>query len=142
MVIENYSKESKILVVDDDYSVRDFLGRFLNQKGYQSVQLVATGEEAIKIIENEETDLVLLDIALPGMDGIEVLRRIKKLKPDTGVIMITGFADEEIGREAMKEGASDYIMKPFDLAYLELSVFTKIITMTKTDTPKMTPPIT
>lgn len=136
MGVESYSKESKILVVDDDHAVRDFLGRFLKTKGYQQVQLVPTGEEALKLIEKQDIDLVLLDIKLPGMNGVEVLRKLKKLKPLTGVIMITAFPDEEIGKEALKEGASDYIMKPFDLAYLELSVFTKIITMAKTDTPK------
>lgn len=136
MGMDNYSKESKILVVDDDQAVRDFLGRFLKQKGYTSVQLVPTGEEALKLIEKQDIDLVLLDIKLPGMNGVEVLRKLKKLKPDTGVIMITAFPDEEIGKDALKEGASDYIMKPFDLAYLELSVFTKLVTLTKTNPPK------
>jgi DNA-binding NtrC family response regulator len=68
-----------------------------------------------------------LDIKLPGMDGIEVLREIKKLKRNTGVIMITGFPEKEKAEQAMKEGAFDFIVKPFDLSYLELSVLTKIL---------------
>jgi DNA-binding NtrC family response regulator len=120
------SKEDRILIVDDDYSVRDFLERFLKQKGYQYIQSAVTGQEALEIIKKEDIRLVLLDVKLPVMDGLEVLRRIKEIKKDMGVIMITGFPDEARAKEAMKEGAYDYIIKPFDLAYLELSVLTKI----------------
>ena len=116
-------------MVDDDKSVTFFLKKFLKQKGFQEVQVVDTGEEALKVIQKENIRLVLLDIRLPGIDGIEVLRKIKEIKKDTGVIMITGFPDEAIGKQALELGASDYIMKPFDLAYLELSVLTKIITV-------------
>jgi two-component system response regulator (stage 0 sporulation protein F) len=126
-----YTKETKILIVDDDQAVRDFLKRFLKTKGYLDIQAVKTGEEALKIIEKENINLVLLDVRLPGMDGVEVLRKIKEINKDIGVIMITAFPDEEIGKEAMELGAADYILKPFDLAYLELSVLTKIIAMSK-----------
>lgn len=124
---ESYLTETKFLIVDDDKSVRDFLQRFLKQKGYTHIEAAEDGEKALKLIEKGEINLVLLDIRLPGMDGIEVLRKIKGIKPDIGVIMITGFPDEKIGRQAIELGAHDYIMKPFDLAYLELSVFSKII---------------
>ena len=120
------SEVRKVLIVDDDKSVRDFLERFLKQKGYLWVQSVKAGQEALDIIKKEDIKLVLLDIKLPGMDGIEVLRKIKELKKDTEVIMITGFPEEATAKEALKLGAYDYIMKPFDLAYLELCVFTKI----------------
>lgn len=126
-----YGKENKILIVDDDNSVRDFLKRFLEAKGYQQVETAATGEEALKTIKENEVKLVLLDVRLPGIDGQEVLRKIKEMKKEVGVIMITAFPDEKIGKELIAEGASDYILKPFDLAYLELSVFTKIALMTK-----------
>lgn len=131
MGINIYSKEDKILVVDDDKTVRDFLERFLTMKGYQWVVSVNSGQEALDIIQKENIRLVLLDIKLPGMDGIEVLRKIKQIKKDIGVIMITGFPDEEIAKEATKEGAYDYIVKPFDLAYLELCMLTKIIQMSE-----------
>ncbi|TRZ94567.1 response regulator [bacterium] len=119
-------KESKVLILDDDKSVRNFLEKFLKQKGYVWVRSVNTGNEAIDIIGKEDIKLVLLDIKMPGMDGIEVLRKIKEIKKDIEVIMITGFPEENTAKEALKLGAYDYIMKPFDLAYLELCVFTKI----------------
>lgn len=120
-------KEDKILVVDDDKSVRDFLVRFLKNKGYQQVKAVEMGSQALDIIQKEDIKLVLLDIVLPDMYGMDVLRKIKKINKDIVVIMITGFSDEEKVKESMQEGAYDYIVKPFDLAYLELSVLTKII---------------
>lgn len=123
--------DTKILIVDDDKNVTDFLKRFLKSKGYQEIKATETGEEALKLIKKENMKLVLLDIRLPGMDGIETLRQIKEANKDTAVIMITGFPDEGTGKQALELGASDYIMKPFDIAYLELSVFSKIITMTK-----------
>jgi DNA-binding NtrC family response regulator len=120
----------RILIVDDDPSVTDFLLRFLKQKGYQEVQAVDTGQKALELLKTgKDIKLIFLDVKLPGMDGIEVLRKIKELNKDAGVIMITGFPDEEIAKRAMKEGAFDYIIKPFDLAYLELSMLTKIVMM-------------
>jgi len=124
---ETKGKDAKVLIVDDDKSVRNFLERFLKQKGYLWVWSVTTGKEALEIIQKDGIKLVLLDIKLPGMDGIEVLRKIKEISKDTDVIMITGFPEEATAKEALKLGAYDYIMKPFDLAYLELCVFTKIV---------------
>lgn len=121
------ARDIKILIIDDDKAVRDFLKRFLKDKGFSHIQAATTGEEGLKIISGDGIKLVLLDIRLPDINGIEVLNRIKKINKDIGVIMITGFTDEKISKEALALGASDYIMKPFDLAYLELSVFTKII---------------
>jgi len=125
-MVESSGTDGKVLIVDDDKSVRDFLEKFLKQKGYLRVQSVKAGQEALDILEKEDIRLVLLDIKLPGMGGMEVLRKIKEIKKDTGVIMITGFPEEATAKEALKLGAYDYIIKPFDLAYLELCVFTKI----------------
>jgi DNA-binding NtrC family response regulator len=119
--------ETKILVVDDDKAVRDFLGRFLKTAGYTQIFLAADGQEALDAIKKDDIRLVLLDIKLPGMNGIEVLKKIKEINKNIGVIMITGFPDESLAEEAMKQGAYDYIVKPFDLAYLKLSVLTKIV---------------
>lgn len=124
--MEGQVKEAKVLIVDDDKSVRDFLARFLKHKGYTSVISVSTGQEALEIIKKGDIKLALLDIKLPDMDGIEVLRKIKELKKETNVVMITGFPDEDTAKDALKLGAYDYIVKPFDLAYLELCLFTKI----------------
>ena len=125
-MLESIGKEGSILICDDDKSVNNFLERFLKQKGYLSIQSVGTGQAAIEIIKKEDIKLVLLDIKLPDMDGIETLKKIKEIKKDMNVIMITGFPEEATAREALKLGAYDYIIKPFDLAYLELCVFTKI----------------
>ena len=119
-------KDKKILVCDDDKAVSNFLGRFLKKEGYIQVDIALSGEEALEKISKDRYQLVLLDIKLPGIDGIEVLRKIKEINKDIGVIMITGFPEESIAQEAMKEGAYDYIIKPFDLAYLKLSVLTKM----------------
>jgi len=119
--------KNKILIVDDDESVNNFLVKFLQRKGYAAVQSVGTGKEALEVIKKEDIKLVLLDIKLPDMNGIEILRKIKEVKKDIDVIMITGFPEEDTAKEALKLGAYDYIMKPFDLAYLELCLFTKII---------------
>jgi len=119
-------KASNILIVDDDKSVRGFLEKFLKLKGCQRIKSAATGQDALRIIGQEGFKLVLLDIQLPDMGGLEVLRQIRQMNKDIPVIMITGFPDESKAREMIKEGAYDYIIKPFDLDYLELSVLTKI----------------
>ncbi len=125
----NVKKDNLILIVDDDKTVRDFLERYLVQKGFARVISVGSGEEAIKKMETEDIKLVFLDVKMPGMNGIDVLRRIKRINKETGVIMITGYPEEEITKEAIKEGAYDYIIKPFDLAYLELSLLSKMVMM-------------
>ncbi len=128
-VNENLKKDGIILIADDDKTVRDFLQKYLNQKGFAQVISVGSGEEAVKKVETENIKLVFLDVKMPGLTGIDVLRQIKKIKKDVGVIMITGYPEEEVTKEAIKEGAYDYIIKPFDLAYLELSLLSKIAMM-------------
>jgi DNA-binding NtrC family response regulator len=122
-----FKKKGVFLIVDDDKNVRDFLKLFLKKKGFQNVETVQNGQEALAIVEKEDINLVLLDVRMPGLDGIEVLRAIKKIRKDIPVVMITAYPDEEKVKEAMKEGAYDYIIKPFDLFYLEVTLLTKII---------------
>lgn len=117
----------KILVCDDDKAVSGFLELFLKKEGYPQVDIASTGEEAIEKITKDRYQLVLLDIRLPGMDGIQTLKRIKEINPNINVIMITGFPEIETAEQARKMGAYDYIVKPFDLAYLKLAVLTKIL---------------
>lgn len=116
----------KILVCDDDKAVSGFLERFLKKEGYTEVETAITGEEALEKIKKQYYNLVLLDIKLPGIDGIEALKRIKEYDKSIGVIMITGFPEMSMVEDAMKLGAYDYIVKPFDLAYLKLVVLTKV----------------
>jgi len=116
---------AKILVVDDETAICDVIKLFLTRAGYE-VFTASNGEEALKKIEEDGPSLVLLDIKMPGIDGIETLRRIKKQDETTSVIMMTAVSDEKAGRMAMSLGASDYIIKPIDLRYLKKSVVSSI----------------
>ena len=103
-----------ILVVDDDRSMREFLEILLTKEEYQ-VSLAASGEEACQILEKKEFDLVITDIRMKDINGIEVLKRAKEVSPETMVVMISAFATAETAVEAMREGAYDYLMKPCDI---------------------------
>ncbi len=124
---KNISRNKKILICDDDKVVADFLKRFLEKEGYSELETTATGEEVLEKIRRDDYQLVFLDIKLPGIGGIETLKRIKEFNKDIGVIMITGFPEMSLVEQATKLGAYDYIVKPFDLAYLKLVVLTKVL---------------
>lgn len=111
---------SKILVVEDENSMRNLLSLML-KKQYQ-VDAAASGEEAIKQLSQKLYDLVITDISLPGISGIEVLRRVKENSPETSVIMITAYASTESAIEALKIGASDYIVKPFNIEEIKIII--------------------
>jgi two-component system, NtrC family, response regulator AtoC len=113
--------EERILVVDDEYLIRWTLQQSLQKEGYE-VLIAETGEEALKKVEQETPDLVLLDIKLPGMDGFEVLDRVLQIDRDVIPIMITAFDDVETVVRAMRLGAFDYITKPFEFPKVHLSV--------------------
>jgi len=113
--------EDKILVVDDEQSMREFLDIMLKKEGYK-VSLASNGEEVLKYIGKDIFDLVLLDIRMPKMDGITVLRKIKSTSPETVVIMITAYASADTAIKAMKEGAYDYITKPFKIDEIKLII--------------------
>lgn len=118
----------RILVADDDESIRTILTRFLEGKGYQ-VMTASNGQEALDALPGFKPHLLLLDIDMPVLSGLQVLRRLRELPKPPGVIMISGNDDVEIARECMKEGACDYIAKPLNFEYLELSVWAKILTL-------------
>jgi two-component system nitrogen regulation response regulator GlnG len=103
-----------ILVVDDEESVRWALTKALERAGYR-VDLAADGPSGFAAAENPEVDLVLLDVRLPGRDGLGVLRDLRKRRPDLPVIMMTAYGTLQVAVEAMKHGAYDYIGKPFDV---------------------------
>jgi heterodisulfide reductase subunit A2 len=102
-----------VLVVDDELVVRDSLKEWLSEEGF-SVAMAASGEEALEQLARQAFDVMLLDIKMPGMDGVEVLKKSKDLFPDLTVVMMTAYATVETAVEAMKIGALDYLIKPFD----------------------------
>jgi two-component system response regulator AtoC len=110
----------RMLVIDDDPGLRDYLEALASNRGYQ-VFTAATGEEAIQSLEESRPDLVTLDLVLPGMDGLETLRRIKERLPEVPVVMLSGHGQARNIVEAMKLGASDFLRKPFEVEELEVA---------------------
>ncbi|MDZ7777963.1 MAG: sigma-54 dependent transcriptional regulator [Bacteroidales bacterium] len=102
-----------ILIVDDEESVRDSLYNWFIEDGYE-VKCAADAKEALSLLEAKEYHIVLADIKMPGMDGLEMHRRIKALNKDTIVIVMTAFASVDTAVQALKDGAYDYVTKPFD----------------------------
>ena len=102
-----------ILIVDDEESVRDSLYNWFIEDGYH-VECAESAMTALKMLESESFDIILADIKMPGMDGLEMLRRIKVLKADSIVIVMTAFATVDTAVQALKDGAFDYVTKPFD----------------------------
>jgi CheY-like chemotaxis protein len=111
----------KVLVVDDEPEVRQVLIEFLSSRGYD-VTPAARGADAVAIVEKDKPDLVLLDVSMPEMDGVETLRRINAIAPDLAVIMVTANADIGVTSKLLALGAVDYVPKPFDLDYLDQAV--------------------
>jgi len=104
----------KVLVVDDEVEVASFLCTFLKRLGL-SPEKANSGKEALETFKNYKPEWVFLDIKMPDMDGIELLKKMKELNPGINAIMITGKDDEAVQNEARGLGASDYIVKPMDL---------------------------
>ena len=106
------SSQGLIHIIDDEPVIHDILTQLLTSEGYD-VESSASGEEALEKYASQRFDLVLLDLLMPGMDGIEVLRAIKRIQPQAVVVIITAYASVESAIEAMKIGAFDYVQKPF-----------------------------
>ena len=120
---------ARILVVDDEPDAVELLQEFLTAKGYDVIT-ACDGEEALRQVREHRPHLILLDVRMPKLNGMEVLKRVREIDHEVGVIMVTAVNEEETGREALKMGAFDYITKPLDLQYLERSLWTKIMLMT------------
>ncbi len=106
------SRTSKILIVEDDAENRGAIVHILRGAGYRILE-TDNGENAIELVSKQDVDVVISDLRLPAMDGIELLKRAKAAKPDTEVILVTGYGSVEIAVEALKEGAYDFLTKPF-----------------------------
>lgn len=115
-----------VLVVDDEPKLRVILQEFLQLHGF-TVVTAASGEEAIQQVEQHAPAVVLLDFQLTGMDGLVTLKKLKLLRPSLVVIMMTGLDEEQLMADALEHGAHDYVMKPFDLEYLESTLLTKVL---------------
>jgi two-component system response regulator AtoC len=107
-------------VIDDDPGVRDYLGALVSRRGYE-VFAHPSGEEALRKLDADRPDLVTLDVVLPGMDGLETLRRLKERLPEVPVVMLSGHGQARTIVEAMRLGATDFLRKPFEVEELELA---------------------
>ena len=131
MLKEKIIKEKKILICGDDKSASRFLQGFLRREGYDAVDMAPIGEEALKKIAKERYQLVLLDMKPAGMDSVQTLQRIKEIDKDIAVIMIANPSQADLAEKAVKNGAYDYVLKPFDLGYLKLAILTKVLADSK-----------
>lgn len=111
----------KILIVDDQNGIRVLLTEVFSSEGYETFQ-AANGKLALDIARKEAPDLVLLDMKIPGMDGLEILKHIKKIDPNVKVIMMTAYGELDMIKEAMDSGALMHFTKPFDIDELRSAV--------------------
>jgi two-component system response regulator AtoC len=115
----------RLLIVDDEEVMRNVLARYFATRNYETVT-ASSGEEAVRIVDEQPVDAVLLDISMPGMGGLEALARINARRPDVPVVMVTGVDDEQVARDAVQSGAFDYMLKPPDFEYLSQTLFVKL----------------
>jgi len=115
----------KILIVDDEPNIAKAIKYILEKEGYEVIE-AASGAEALVKAKQFQPSLVLLDMMMPGLSGLETLKCIKTLYKDISVVMVTAVRDEKEARETMVAGAYDYITKPIDVNYLKISIFAKM----------------
>ncbi|MDP4084231.1 MAG: response regulator [Bacillota bacterium] len=106
--------KEKILIVDDQFGIRILLNEVFQKEGYNTFQ-AANGVQALDIVKKHDPDLVLLDMKIPGMDGIEILKRMKVIDPDIRVIIMTAYGELDMIQEAKELGAITHFAKPFDI---------------------------
>ena len=108
------TKKQKLLIVDDQFGIRILLNEIFEKEGYQTYQ-AANGTNALNIVKKENPGLVILDMKIPGMDGLEILKRIKKDNKDIKVIIMTAYGELDMIQEAIDHGALTHFAKPFDI---------------------------
>lgn len=125
--VEVPQKWGRVLVVDDQFDLRETLGAFLRCHGF-GVETAVSGEECLQKLKEKSFDVVLLDIALEGMDGLLTLRHIKETNKSIKVVMVTGFDSSDVLAQAKAMGADDYLVKPFNFETLEATLLSLLIT--------------
>lgn len=113
--------KKKVLIVDDQNGIRVLLMEVFGSEGYQTFQ-AANGKLALEIVANEHPDLVLLDMKIPGMDGLEILKYVKQIDPELRVIMMTAYGELDMIKEATDLGALMHFTKPFDIDEIRIAV--------------------
>jgi two-component system, response regulator, stage 0 sporulation protein F len=129
----------RILIVDDEQTVLEVLSEYFKTQGY-TTRTASGGAEALAAVERERPDLVLLDVRMPGLDGVEVLRRLRQADQRLAVIMVTANEDLALAKETLKIGAFDYVAKPFDFQYLDRAVRDALVNVEPAPTPGPTRP--
>ena len=114
-------REPNILIVDDQFGIRVLLTEVLQKEGYETFQ-AANGPQALSLAANHEIDLVLLDMKIPGMDGIEILKKLKEMKPDIRAIIMTAYGELDLIEKAKELGALTHFAKPFDIDDIRAAV--------------------
>ena len=105
--------KARILAVDDQRYFRELIAGMLAEEGFEA-QTASSGEEALHVLENSDFDIVLTDLVMPGMDGNELVHRVKQRDSEQDIVVVTGVVDVKTAVDAMKLGASEYLLKPFD----------------------------
>ncbi len=124
----------KLLVVDDEMEICEFLKLFFEERGFL-VDTALTGQDAVALVESKHPHVILLDINMPGMDGMMTLKLVKQKYPQVKVIMVTALETREKIEEAMRAGADNYITKPLSLEYLEKDVQEKVAHLALSNQP-------
>ena len=120
--MEDLKKKSKrLLVVDDEKSTRDLLAEYLTEYGYD-VTCAANGQDALQLYKQGHFDLIVSDLFMEPMDGLELLNTVKEINPDAIFIMITGYPSIKSSIEVIKKGAKDYITKPFNIDEIKVKI--------------------
>jgi len=121
LILGESGMKQKILIVDDQFGIRILLNEVLQKEGYDTFQ-AANGVQALEIVKEHSPDLVLLDMKIPGMDGIEILKRMKVIDEDIRVIIMTAYGELDMIQQAMDLGALTHFAKPFDIDDIRVAV--------------------